>query len=617
MTIFMFSWFANLWVESLQLRLTVYFLLILIPLVFISLYANFESKSILEQQVSERIQNAMTGAMEYIDLTIQNVEELSMIIAMDSSINQKLTQLDTKTLPQSNFDFGQVLASITNINSINPLLSQLSILHTSSGTILSTRFGGKRIEDLEDQKWYQSVIVHKKGAGIWLIPRHNEAGYNLELESIFNSKSVTLMRLMDYFRPDANNVLMLTINKQKLLQMISNLSGSEKENVYLFNENKHLIVATTEEGLPPLADTLSAKNGLIQTVADHPNKLLIRRINSKETGWSLVLLQPIHAIAESSNHLSRFTYYIVAISIFLAIIIAWVIYRGISSPLSSLAYGMKQMRQGNLNTRLPMDRKDDFGKVTRSFNDMVKEHRDLIKNNYEQQLLMAKTELKLLQSQINPHFLYNTLDSIYWKSENYEAGEISEMVLNLSKFFRTSLSKGKDVFTIEETMEHLTYYLTVQQLRYADHFSVRFDVGEQCKPVPLLKLILQPLVENAILHGLEKKPEGGELTISCQLQDDRLVLKVEDNGKGISSEKLLAIRQQLYKVTYNDYAKFSGIQPVDHEFFGLRNVKARLKLFYREQADLKIESTLNVGTAITITIPLQSCYEIGEGYEEE
>lgn len=610
-------WFANRWVESLQLRLTVYFLLILIPLVFISLYANFKSKSILDQQVSERIQNAMSGAMEYIDLTIQNVEELSMIVAMDGNINQKLTQLDTKTLPQSNFDFGQVLASISNINTINPLLSQISILHAKSGTILSTRFGGKRIEDLEAQMWYQAVISHNKGAGIWLVPRHNEPGYDIELESIFSPKSVTLMRLMDYFSPDANNVLMLTINKQKLLQMISNLSGSEQENVYLFNENMQLIVSTTEEPLPSMADTLTTKNGMVETATDHDNELFIRRINSKETGWSLILLQPIHAIHQSSNHLSQYTYYIVAVSIVLAVIIAWVIYRGISSPLASLAYGMKQMRQGNLNTRLPMDRKDDFGKVTRSFNDMVKEHRDLIKNNYEQQLLMAKTELRLLQSQINPHFLYNTLDSIYWKAENYEAEEISEMVLNLSKFFRTSLSKGKDVFTIEETVEHLTYYLTVQRLRYADHFSVRFDIEEESKPVPLLKLILQPLVENAILHGLEKKPEGGELKISSRIRDGLLILTVEDNGKGIDSEKLSAIRRQLDKVSYNDYAKFSGIQPVYYEFFGLRNVKARLKLFYKEQADLEIESTLNVGTAITITIPLESCYEIGTGQEED
>ncbi|GIP34803.1 sensor histidine kinase [Paenibacillus sp. J2TS4] len=612
------NWFANRWVESLQLRLTIYFLLILVPLVFVSLFANFESRSILEQQVSERIQNAMVGAMEYIDLTVQNVEELSMIIAMDSNINQKLTQVEAKTRHESNYDFSQVLSSISNISSINPLLSQISILHASSGTVLSTKFGGKRIDNIKNQPWYMEIQSTNKGAGIWLIPRQDQPGYDIELQSIFSPTSITLMRLMDYFNPDVSNVVMITINKQKLLQMISNLSNSKEEKVYLFNENQQLVAATTDEPMPAMMeDYQNIQGSTIQTAMDSQHELIVTRIHSKETGWSVVLVQPVQTIHAPSNNLRKFTYYIIAVSILLTVIIAWVVYRGISSPLASLAYGMKQMRQGNLNTRLPIDRRDDFGNVTRSFNDMVKEHRHLIKNNYEQQLLMAKTELRLLQSQINPHFLYNTLDSIYWKAENYEAGEISEMVLNLSKFFRTSLSKGKDVFTIQETMEHLNYYLTVQRLRYADHFVVKFDVEESCNHVPLLKLILQPLVENAILHGLEKKSEGGELLISCKVQDETLILKVEDNGKGIESNRLHAIRQELAKVSYNDYKGFSGIQPVYHEFFGLRNVKARLKLFYKEQADLTIDSTLNFGTVITISIPLQSCYELETGQEED
>ena len=128
---------------------------------------------------------------------------------------------------------------------------------------------------------------------------------------------------------------------------------------------------------------------------------------------------------------------------------------------------MRQLRLGNLNTKLVNNRQDELGYLTDAFNQTAEQQRHLIHDIYEQQLRLTKTELKFLQSQINPHFLYNTLDSIYWAAKNYEAEEISEMVLNLSRFFRLSLSKGRETFTIEETFAHLNYYIRVQQLRFA------------------------------------------------------------------------------------------------------------------------------------------------------
>ncbi|MBP1996677.1 sensor histidine kinase [Paenibacillus eucommiae] len=606
-----FNWCINKWIESIQLRLTIYFLLILAPLVSISLYANYESKSILERHVNERIQNAMSGTMEYVDLTVLNVEELSMIVATDDNINQQLSLLDTKTFPEANFYFSKVLASISNVNTINPLLAQISILHASSGVLLSTRFGGKQIDNFEEQPWYLETKNKKKGTSIWLIPQNDQPDFDVAVGPIFSKDSITLLRQMDYFTPNPQNLIMFTINKQKLLQMIGNLTRSDKEHIYLYTEEGQLVVSNSEHPMPvPLEAYDEAKDHVVQTELDQNHEFILTRVTSHETGWSLVLVQPVQEIYHLSNNLRQFTYYIIVISIVLATIISWVVYRGIAAPLSSLAYGMKHVRQGNLNTRLPIDRKDDFGNLTRSFNDMVQEQQHLIQNNYEQQLLMAKTELQLLQSQINPHFLYNTLDSIYWKAENYDAKEISEMVLNLSKFFRTSLSKGKEVFTVQETMEHLGYYLRVQQLRYGDHFNVKFQVAEDCRQIPLLKLLLQPIVENAILHGLEKNVDGGELIITSGCEDGILKLVVQDDGKGMKADRLQFILQQLDKVTYADYKGGSRQDQDRNELFGLKNVKARLKLFYKNQADLTIESTLDVGTIVTISIPLHSYHEL-------
>jgi two-component system sensor histidine kinase YesM len=193
---------------------------------------------------------------------------------------------------------------------------------------------------------------------------------------------------------------------------------------------------------------------------------------------------------------------------------------------------------------------------------------------------------------------------MYIMAGNYGADEIGEMALNLSKFFRLSLSKGQEEFTIEETVQHLQYYLRVQQLRFVDKLSVQVNVEEICKPIPILKLLLQPLVENAILHGLEKKSRGGLVCMDIRMDDDRLRLEVADNGKGIDSERLGFIRSELSKLSVHAVKGLLQEQKPRTELYGLWNVKARLKLYYGDRADLAIDSVANEGTSVLLWIPL-------------
>jgi two-component system sensor histidine kinase YesM len=239
---------------------------------------------------------------------------------------------------------------------------------------------------------------------------------------------------------------------------------------------------------------------------------------------------------------------------------------------------------------------------------VVQKH--LIEDHYEQQLRLTTTELKFLQSQINPHFLYNTLDSIYWTAKNYDADEISEMVMNLSKFFRLSLNKGRQVFTIEESITHLHYYLRIQQLRFMDNFTVDYHISEESKDVPLLKLLLQPLVENAIIHGMEGKSSGGSLVISSRIEKGQtVVISVQDNGPGIKEERLRYIQHELEMMGSRSVPASSQDEEHVKDLFGLRNVLSRMKLYYGREAQLTVHSVLGEGTTVTISIPLDRCKE--------
>lgn len=418
-----------------------------------------------------------------------------------------------------------------------------------------------------------------------------------------NTDSISLVRSIDLYNRDRQpNVLIMTLNKNKLLNLIKSLLPSKNASIDLFNDNNQWVTGT---GIGERMEGSSLK-------AD--KDMLSVTVNSKYSKWSLTMVQPKKELYEKTSQLRLFTYVIIGISVLLALGISWVVYSGIASPVHKLSYGMKQLGKGNLNIQLENKWKGEFGYLTGAFNQMALYQKHLIEDHYEQQLRMANTELKFLQSQINPHFLYNTLDSIYWTAKNYEADEISEMVINLSKFFRLSLNKGKETFTVEESVAHLYYYIRVQQLRFLDNFTVEYNIQEESKSIPILKLLLQPLVENAILHGMEGTQQNGKLLISSWIEDEYVKLMVQDNGTGMDEERLRYIQSELSNLSSRNYRLFSLEEGYIKDLFGLRNVMMRIKLYYGKDANLQIDSKPGEGTTIVATLPLLRCKDEANKY---
>ncbi|GIP31604.1 sensor histidine kinase [Paenibacillus sp. J2TS4] len=590
-----------------QVRLTCYFLLILLPLVIISLFANNQSQKILEEETGERTRGALQAAVEYIDLTLQNVDELSTLLATDRNWIQLLEQADSKLTPQSIVDFSILMREITNVMSINHILSKISILHLPSEMMVTTDSGGKRIPGAERHPVIAKAI-EANGARMLYIP---EADGNEDLlNGTFETDQIYLLRTMDLYNHDRQpNILILAIKRDTLLKLTSSIQPSENAHIYLFSNDNKLVAGTGQSRFFPYWDS-EREEMVMKSMAKHEENMFIIRAKSRYSNWSLQLMQPEIELNGKTRQLQNFTYLIIGLSVILALWISWLVFSGISSPLSNLAYGLRQLRFGNLDVRLSdQNRKDEFGYVTNAFNKMIADQKHLIENHYEQQLRLSQTELKFLQSQINPHFLYNTLDTIYWTAKNYDASEISEMVLNLSRFFRLSLNKGQDTFTVEETIGHLYYYIRVQQLRFLDQFAVEYRISEDSKRLYILKLLLQPLVENAILHGLEKKPCGGHLLIASHLEDNMLHLVVQDNGVGLSEEKLQYIRNELAAADSVSSKAPSG-DPVN-DLFGLRNVVSRIKLYYGNDAKLSIDSRAEEGTKVRISLPANDLLQHG------
>lgn len=597
----LFRWIRERFSQNIQTRLTGYFLLILLPLVIISLFAVERSRDILYEQAVERTEMALASALNHFDLALQNVEEISTLIAADPGMNELLNKNDTSFSPKSIVDFSNILGQLANSVSVNRFVSHISIYHQASNMFISTNFGGRKLTSEPQQEWLVES-ARRNGTGISYIMADYPVTNDLTFGKMTNTDTISLIRSMDLYNPERqSNLLIVNFNKSKLLNVLKTLLPTENSWISLLNEKGDVIIETGSGG---------EQEGLSE------DEMLVTK-DSEYSLWRLALVQPKKELYHETDQLRLYTFTIIGISILLAIIISWVVYSGIAAPVLKLSRGMKRLSHGEMNVHIEDKRKDEFGFLIHSFNRMVSDQKHLIEDHYEQQLRLKTTELKFLQSQINPHFLYNTLDSIYWTAKNYEAEEISEMVMNLSKFFRLSLNKGRQVFSIEESVVHLHYYIRIQQLRFLDNFTVEYRIEEESKAIPILKLLLQPLVENAIIHGMEGKSSGGSLIVSSRIDQQKYVnISVQDNGPGIGEDRLEYIRNELSRMGSRNFPSLSQDEEYIKDLFGLRNVFTRMRLYYGKESDMTLESTPGIGTTVTISIPLDRCEMEREGTTE-
>jgi len=277
---------------------------------------------------------------------------------------------------------------------------------------------------------------------------------------------------------------------------------------------------------------------------------------------------------------------------------AWVISASVYLPIKKLHDVTTTITEKDLEVLVTGDNVDELTELSRSFNAMIGKIRELLDEKIEEQRRLKKAEFKTLQAQINPHFLYNTLDTIIWKAEANQKDQIIELVQALSSFFRITLSKGQDWITIGEEVEHVRSYLRIQSMRYRDILTYTIDVDEEILHGTILKLMLQPLVENALYHGIKNKRGGGTIAVrGYRLGEGQALLEVEDNGIGIAADELAQLREGLADESRRD--------DIGEHGFGIYNVHQRIKLYYGRQFGLSIESEPQWGTKVSLTIPLQ------------
>lgn len=310
-------------------------------------------------------------------------------------------------------------------------------------------------------------------------------------------------------------------------------------------------------------------------------------------GWSLCSMVSAKELYRDKDRLVYTVLFIWLGMLIISIILCTAVSRSISNPINKLTKAIKKMEEGDLEVAcdVKVDGNNEISILSRSFNSMVHKIRFLMDRIYEEEKQKRSAELMVLQSQINPHFLYNTLDNLQWKAYDYDAVEIAEMIEALSNFFRISLSNGKEFIPLSQEIKHIENYLFIQEKRYEDILKFTIDFDSSLSDIIVLKLIIQPIVENAIYHGIKPKLSNGNIEVSVYEINDYVYISVYDDGVGMDKETLNELRASLN--IKNE--KFG---------YGLYNVNQRIKLVYGENSGVELSSTLGEGTTVLIKIPI-------------
>lgn len=280
----------------------------------------------------------------------------------------------------------------------------------------------------------------------------------------------------------------------------------------------------------------------------------------------------------------------------LTVILSYYIPLSITRPIRKLSEVTDQVAKGDLSVRSNVRTGSEVTMLNDSLNTMIDKINELLEQVKKEQVSLRKAEFELLQSQINPHFLYNTLDTIVWLAESGEQKKVVSMVGSLSDFFRASLNQGKDMVSIKEELQHVRSYLEIQQVRYQDILQYEIQVPEELEKYMIPKITIQPLVENALYHGIKNKRGLGKIVITGRKEKEYFCLVIEDNGIGISKDRLIQVRNEI-----------RGTELNGKDIYGLYNVNERIRLNFGEEYGISVESNYGEGTTVSVKLP---CYEI-------
>lgn len=571
-------------------RLTVSFLLIsLIPIFIVGIISFNVSSKAIESKISTYSYQVLSQAGKNIKNKSEQLENFCNELALS-----KLLQDTLKNYNNTDEDYLKKADIATQMD--NYIMSRTSQLFDITDIEIFANdnriiygLGYYTLNDKDIEK-YIGEAVKKEGAAAW------SSAYFKGKNNIIISKQINSV----YPREKAG-YLFMAADEDVFSSVYKDIEIGEDTNIFIIDRNGIVVSSRSAEikaGKPYIESSIVSKilageknNKHVTQMDIMGNKNLIVFLPLRNTEWYLVSTIPYSYLNSEIKNMKWKIVYISLTCILFSLILSFVVSRSISIPLNRLVYLMKQAKGGNFSVNEKEIRKDEVGYLSESFNRMIEQIRKLIEQINDEQNKKRETEIQMLQAQINPHFLFNTLNSLRWVAMINQDDSVSEGLGALAQLLKNTIVDKKEFVTVKDEIENIENYIIIQKIRYGTSFSVTYCIGEEFLDCKILKFLLQPIVENAIIHSLEGVDHSVEVVIGCSRTEKGLRISISDNGRGMEEETLKGILHNQKKLKN----KLSSI--------GISNVRERIKLNFGDDYDLEITSELNSGTEVILTIP--------------
>ncbi|SEC75498.1 sensor histidine kinase [Paenibacillus sp. GP183] len=592
----------NRWTSSIRYKwMLLLFLFSLTPLLAMGFISFSISKSTINNKVTEYSVQLLKQTADNIDTRLGIYKDMMMQVVNNNEIVSMLRTLDRTDAAQYELDSLSLTTKLSTIIAINQDFQSISFLsqkHYIKGIYRwSDRSNGKvspfllTLEDGSNYRWFPTRL----GTYVDSLNSQNVLVFSLakQIYKASDDSPVGIVAVLDV-REDVLKEIGTKTTKSNLEIQSFVIDGSGQIISYPDNNllGKSVKQVLGESGYTQIFRSPSKEFGFPLEHDGH--RLIVNYKKLYTNDWIVVNVISESALYKDSNRLLQIIMIIALICIVFSILTAMLLSNSISMPILKMIRLMRQVMSGDLSVRFKAKRRhDEFDILGENFNYMVARIDELLKTVYEEQNHKRVAELKALQAQINPHFLYNTLDIIKWTALLQKANNAAEMVSLLSRLLRISLGKGEETVTVEEEMEHVQCYLGIQKFRFNFNIETFVHLDEDVRMLRTPKLILQPIVENAILHAFTGRESGGEIHISCTLHPEGgIKFEVADNGRGMEP----TVAQHLKEHQEQSGEKMGGI--------GLANVDERIKLICGKPYGIDIQSEIGIGTRIGIRLPI-------------
>ncbi|WP_181444639.1 sensor histidine kinase [Bacillus sp. 03113] len=550
-------------------------LLIIGPLTF--LYIN----KVVENKVTRTTSNFLSVLDGNINNFVVDVENISNTIFSSNDIQRYLQE--KKSSPRLYILETSSIKILNNISIVNnPYISAIYIgnehhelLKINQG---ENNYSNQIFNRIQMTKWYGELKSSEWG-GVWI------KGGGLSFVKGTNNSLMFGRIVRDIGTSKEIGLSIISVDQSVFSQILKGINKDgeilivDKQNTIYFSGDKEKFKSQT---IAELIKPHGKQGTIINTI--NGAKYVINFHTNANTGWKIISIIPYQLIVKEINDLRIFTASILVLSFLLATICALLIAHKITKQLDILRRVTKNLEKRENISDHGFDENDEIGNIGKRFVELYNRNNKLTVQLYESQLKEKEAELLALQNHINPHFLYNTLNCIYWMAEKAKVSPISKMAISLSKLFKLTLNNGEYITTVRNEIEQVNHYLQIQNLRFDHKIEVVIDIEPSIMDELMIKLLLQPIVENAVQHGLEQKQGKGRIEINGIKRDKILIFEIIDNGVGFNNEGALK----------------------NNSGYALKNINERIKLHYGSDFGLSIESKVDKGTKVILTIGRQT-----------